>query len=112
MSKAAQFEAEEAQAFIAPQPPQQLSWPAPGPMQIVPVQQMYVAPQYPMQIQIHHETREEPRSRPDCCTACWGVFLLVWAIASFSTWVQITSAINDARLGLQLYNTTMRSNVT
>jgi hypothetical protein len=119
MSKAAQFEAEEKQAFIAQQQQAQYAQQPQGMyVQPLPQQAMYTnqpmyaqmpagmqpvrMQQYPPPQTVVVVNQVAPRSAggwkdPGCCTICWGVFLMICALLSAGSAIAAVSAINAAR---------------
>jgi len=123
MSKAAQFEAEEKQSFIAQQQqPQYVQQPQGMYVQPLPQQAMYTnQPMYaqmpagvqiqqqPMRMQAYppaqtvvvvNQIAARPAGGwkdPGCCTICWGVFLLICALLSVGSAITAMSAIGAAR---------------
>jgi len=119
MSKQAQFEAEEKQAFIQQQPQAVYAQPQGMYVQPMPQQAMYtnqpmyaqvpVQPrmmqQYPPQqtVVVVNQVAARPAGGwkdPGCCTICWGVFLLICALISAGSAITMMSAVGSARNNL------------
>jgi hypothetical protein len=116
MSKAAQFEAQEKQAFVqpgaaypqyAPQPQQAFYAPQPAYGQGGYVQQPQVHLQaYPpaTSVVVINQVQQAPGGwrDPGCCTICWGVFLLIGSIVAFISGIYSLSALGA--MGVSLNN--------